>query len=330
MNLSGNRSRFAISSILQNAGAFSLAFFIAIAFQNCAPKGSEVEETPSKVSDGKVVPSDIDPKVLWYQPEFELSYGDVAKATLLSDLLRYQNLQGLLNIPETNYAIGIFGKTDRTRITYLSDRIKRVVGPDSTTPTDLYAANLGAANFFERLARLQVGDNATATQLAKYTDPRIGEIVTVQYGTLGVIGRIGTLVHEARHSDCTGGVKTSSLNAYIKSYVKTTQVSTEITGTCGHFHNICPPDSDYAGQLACDTHLWGSFAVGGMFSLLIDSKCTNCSEDEKNQGMIDAQDQLSRVTQIDRLTDKTNPAPWPDMTHSLEHIEDETPIQSVN
>ena len=70
---------------------------------------------------------------------------------------------------------------------------------------------------------------------------------------LPIAYRQGILVHEARHSDCTGGVTEADLDI-----ARTAQSMEEFTTTfpkmeCGHFHTICPSDmEDVGGLAACD------------------------------------------------------------------------------
>jgi hypothetical protein len=72
--------------------------------------------------------------------------------------------------------------------------------------------------------------------------------------------RQAILLHEARHSDCTGGLAASDigdLRAGTKSFEGR---------PCGHTHVICPPGHDaYSGKPACDNESWGAYRVGEVF-----------------------------------------------------------------
>lgn len=272
---------------------------------------------------------------LWYEPTFASSFTNQNLKNLIrSDLLRYQNFEGLGNISTTSYVVPVFGRNKQTRLNFLSDRVKIFEGiPEGANPSDyenILAANIGAMSFLAREAWLQVGRTDVAATLSDYQDPRNGVILAPQYHLLGPMGRISTLVHEARHSDCTGGVKTSLVNSYIRANISGAQPNAPYTSACLHLHNACPAGHDLEGISACDTHLWGAYAIGAMFSLLVDTKCENCTDEEKAEAALDSQDQFDRVLRFDEITDRENPAPYPDMNHSLIREEDEAPIRSAN
>ncbi len=75
-----------------------------------------------------------------------------------------------------------------------------------------------------------------------------------------------TLVHEARHSDCTGGLseddltivrKVRSLKEFMERYPNL---------ACGHIHVNCPEGHPLAGIPACDRHPWGAYSVDAIYS----------------------------------------------------------------
>ncbi len=77
--------------------------------------------------------------------------------------------------------------------------------------------------------------------------------------------RQGVLIHEARHSDCTGGIRPSDI-ALLKRYTSYLQVSEEFPRKeCGHLHSLCPRGHDLAALPACDVAPWGSYEVEHYF-----------------------------------------------------------------
>ena len=121
------------------------------------------------------------------------------------------------------------------------------------------------------------------------------------------IVRQSTLIHEARHSDCTGGIKRSVLDDLLKGIFPE-------NSSCGHLHVKCPAGHDYAGYMACDKGAWGAYAVEAVYGSVISKTCTNCSETEKQIALISALDSVSRVLVLDdMLAGRLGP---PDMTSS--------------
>ena len=73
------------------------------------------------------------------------------------------------------------------------------------------------------------------------------------------------LIHEARHSDCTGGLTQDDLD-----------IARSVTGShdfdkrfqakaCGHLHTYCPADHAFHGLHACDSESWGAYTIGAEF-----------------------------------------------------------------
>ena len=82
--------------------------------------------------------------------------------------------------------------------------------------------------------------------------------------------RLGTLVHEARHSDGRG---TAS----------------------GFLHAICPAGHRLAGYAACDRNSNGPYSVGAQFELMSLQNCKACSESDKELLNKMAADSYDRV-----------------------------------
>jgi hypothetical protein len=73
------------------------------------------------------------------------------------------------------------------------------------------------------------------------------------------------LVHEARHSDCTGGIDEAALD--IARHASTSRMFTREfpRRQCGHLHVYCPR-GPHAGLAACDEDPWGAYAIGAVFA----------------------------------------------------------------
>lgn len=87
------------------------------------------------------------------------------------------------------------------------------------------------------------------------------------------IRRLETLVHEARHGDGEGRNVTFP-------------------------HSLCPSDSDYAGQYACDIAANGGYRTGALFLEAAIASCTSCSEKEIEILKVLLADKLSRVVNL--------------------------------
>ncbi len=74
--------------------------------------------------------------------------------------------------------------------------------------------------------------------------------------------RQAILLHEARHSDCTGGLSTADLNALRSAQNDDDTDKLVATMHCGHLHVKCPAGHDFAGIAACDHESWGAYTVG--------------------------------------------------------------------
>ena len=122
--------------------------------------------------------------------------------------------------------------------------------------------------------------------------------------------RQSILVHEARHSDCTGGITAAEIESFLKKGVI-------LNSQCGQLHVMCPKGHDLEGFPACDGAAWGAYAIGGIFSATIAKTCSNCTEDEKQAAYADAVESYSRVLVIEDMIN--GKAGKPDMSSSGLH-----------
>jgi hypothetical protein len=74
-----------------------------------------------------------------------------------------------------------------------------------------------------------------------------------------------TLIHESRHSDCTGGISRQDL-AEIRLWGGEDPLARLPTKTCGHLHSRCPEGHSLQGLLACDDHPWGSYSIEALYA----------------------------------------------------------------
>jgi hypothetical protein len=116
--------------------------------------------------------------------------------------------------------------------------------------------------------------------------------------------RISTLIHEARHSDCTGGLNPVDLELVSKGGVPENH--------CGHSHVLCPEESDYANLYACDGHLWGAYGIEYLYHRALDQNCKNCDEETRQIARISANDTYLRI--LNRQDINNQQAPLPNMS----------------
>jgi hypothetical protein len=88
--------------------------------------------------------------------------------------------------------------------------------------------------------------------------------------------RISFLIHEARHSDCTGGLSSQDLEKVMRGQPIANRL-------CGYEHILCPTGHKYAGVGACEDIPWGSYAVETSFLAAVLVNCTNCSGIESQE-----------------------------------------------
>ncbi|MGK5090132.1 hypothetical protein WDW86_21490 [Bdellovibrionota bacterium FG-2] len=121
--------------------------------------------------------------------------------------------------------------------------------------------------------------------------------------------RLGTLIHEARHSDCTGGFDEQDV-AEIKSGYRYHPRN----NACGHFHTKCPPGNDFAGLKVCDDHPWGAYSIAAVYFLAVAESCSNCTQLQKQWARAFYVDSAARVQRFpDMMRGKLGP---PDMSSS--------------
>ncbi len=222
----------------------------------------------------------------------------------------------------------IFGGNDSAAVeSYLKERVHWIVSSKkdldqsvvslsnalgaSDAHPQVVATNIGAAIWFSALlsgepaAAIQIGSDLVEVHSTRAGVIQLGEAYSSQLSD--PLLRISTLVHEARHSDCTGGVSKQDL-ALLKAG------KDPIRKDCGHLHADCPPGHPYAGFPACDDHAWGAYAVEADYMATVAKYCQNCSDKDKKVATIVFADAASRVLDLEGLL--SGNAGAPDMTSS--------------
>jgi hypothetical protein len=219
---------------------------------------------------------------------------DLANRNLVDDSgLAYENYLTGQSIAK------IFGGTSNENVNeYLDTRLHYYVGDEDTgslNPPDLdekpwnkgelnlnqdstAKGTLGAFNYGMSLWMDAILSNTSASftlngKTEPIDSPRVGIVVLGPGYTDVVQGddghfyrlpmefRLSLLVHEARHSDCTGGMNQAQINT-VKAFTNSTQyIEYFQNGTCGHMHTICPPSHEFHGLAACDLQAWGAYAI---------------------------------------------------------------------
>jgi len=203
------------------------------------------------------------------------------------DILNYLNtrVSYFAVASELQVSPGAFGPSD----------IGRLLGQlASTSDAQVIALNVGAQLWIEGLAentpvtftvKGQVSEpvmvNSSRTGLViladGYTDKALaddGSIVTIP-----PLFRQTVLMHEARHSDCTGGLNEEDL-PNIRAAIQAQDGSALHSALhgCSHSHVICPTGHSYEGLPACDMESWGAYKVGAVFA---EAYIANMNEDDR-------------------------------------------------
>ncbi len=123
----------------------------------------------------------------------------------------------------------------------------------------------------------------------------------------------GVLLHEARHSDCTGGLWRSDLERIV--------AGDDPRGlACAHLHVLCPEEHEFAGLYACDAEAWGAYSVNLIYASGLASHCQDCSLQEQVVAEAAAADAATRLLlDVDAMLDGRLGAP--DMTSTAQVVD---------
>lgn len=256
----------------------------------------------------------------------ELSSSEAQKVSQDTSMIQSLELDG----SKVKYFSDIFSGTDAASVEhYLSERVHWIVsakkdidrtvvnlssslanGLETSNP-QVVATNIGAAIWFSAIASgnpaagMQIGQDLVEIHSTRAGVIQLGDAYSSDLAD--PLLRISTLVHEARHSDCTGGVSKQDLDLLKAG-------KDPIRKDCGHLHADCPAGHPYAGYPACDDHPWGAYAVEADYMAAVAKYCLNCSAQDKKIATVVFADAASRVLDLDGLLAGKYGAP--DMTSS--------------
>lgn len=200
----------------------------------------------------------------------------------------------------------IFGGTRSADVArYFDERVNYIIsettdvqsrlveGEASALPTDnaIFARNPSASLWYvskinePRDVRFEVNNSQVDITSSRIGVMQIGDAFVDSETAL----QAATLVHEARHSDCTGGALASDLRR-----IENGQAPSNLL--CGHLHGECPAGHVYEGTFGCDTRPWGAYIVDLVYSLAVSETCATCSEADRQAAEINALDVIQRPT----------------------------------
>jgi hypothetical protein len=222
--------------------------------------------------------------------------------------------------PDPSFA-QIFGGTSGSDvIQYLEERV-HYLGSDPDQKDGLYAYNY-SPSFLAWLYERDIlqKPNAHPTQVT-FENIRI-DITSTRIGFIAIgpvytdpsttwVDRLDTLVHEARHSDCSAMPNSQDLTAYgTGQYLNMSPEGLK----CALVHMPCPKGHPLVGQLACDAQDWGAYTVGYVFSKSVYHSCSTCTEKDRQAGLATATDDFSRLFDDVQQRLLTHTAGVPDMS----------------
>ena len=219
----------------------------------------------------------------------------------------------------------IFGGNDSAAVVnYLNERVNyilaektspwsRLIVPSGALSRNLqvYASNQSVLYWYMDQYYSEMGGAKfnISNQPVEIDSSRIG---AVQLGDIFVssdaITRAITLVHEARHSDCpTGAVLSDIINFAEKG-------SSPQNKQCGQLHSSCLPG------YSCDSFPWGAYAIDYIYSLAIYETCSNCTETQKQEALVNANQVQQSAYDIEATLDGMHGPP--DMKNSTQVRDD--------
>jgi hypothetical protein len=176
------------------------------------------------------------------------------------------------------------------------------------------ATNIGTAAWLAAIGRKRPISFFVNNSAVPVTDPRIGIVQLAEGYTnfagsgrpMNALARTAVLVHEARHSDCTGGLKERDV-------LNLTIGQPPENRSCGHLHTICTA-GDYANLPACDGREWGAYAMGWLYANEFAKSCENCTEAMLQTAAVVAIDSLQRIEKSTQIAMRQGTLPPPDLS----------------
>jgi hypothetical protein len=274
-----------------------------------------------------------------YKPIFDGSLEPAQKTLIQKDLIALNALK--FKAAKLDRFSSIFADPNNGGIlNYLSVRMKILVGADAqvfeeNSPSEfassqtenfsqneakkafMTAQNLGTLLWYNRVIKekpIFLKGSAQNYEVKSMHDGVImfldGYLTTLRNRS-GVQQRISspaTLIHEARHSDCSVQLSSNQI-----AEIHSTKDILKGDLHCGHLHVACPVEHPLAGLNACDNDYWGAYSVSGYFSQMVEVACENCSTEDIAVAKMAKLDSLSRVLPV--LSNQNSPFPAPNMSH---------------
>jgi hypothetical protein len=114
--------------------------------------------------------------------------------------------------------------------------------------------------------------------------------------------RQNVLLHEARHSDCTGGISREQIST-----VRAARSMSRLPIACGHTHINCP-SGPLKGLPACDAERFGAYTVGATYiAATIDGQTDEISRKILQMTLIDLQSRFIESSSNPSLPDEQEP-----------------------
>jgi hypothetical protein len=309
--------------------ASTLGFWGGMAFAVAALSSCQLEKTTAIEHEGEVSTK--------MNVTLDRSVSVEERSLLVSDMYKLMKLD-LQVRPQTYFDKTFAGVDADSVIRYLNTRVHYVI-PASValesrlgffhdalaarrwaTSSQIYtmAVNVGTALWYESLADgsgklgFKIDENLVPLDSSRVGIIQLGQGYTLKdkgHYAFPQFARISTLIHEARHSDCTGGITRGDIDLIRQGEFPEHR-------ECGHLHSRCPVGHNYEGAYACDQEAWGAYAVQGVFTASLVKNCANCSEAEQKVALAVFSDAISRVIPLDDML--AGKLGNPDMSSSAE------------
>lgn len=138
-------------------------------------------------------------------------------------------------------------------------------------------------------------------------DSKVVQIGT-DFGKYFPLYGLSLLVHEARHSDCEGGLPAADLSRW-KNSTDLKELSYSLAkSTCGYSHSMCPAGTLNAGKMNCDTSIKGPYTYQYVFNRALVKACENCTFAEKALLQVFALEATSKMPLTPALSTLVNDA----------------------
>jgi|GEM_PF-3467725 len=196
------------------------------------------------------------------------------------------------------------GRNASDLLSYLNERLRYVgFDPDSSHDRSFYGVNFSMSwleYIFKRdylgHPNARIDREKFENQIIPIESPRAGFFAlggAYNERDSNLIDRLDTWIHEARHSDCPHLPIGQDFKFYGGSHYN--EMSQEAL-RCTQIHTYCPKGHVLSGELACDSHTWGAYTFGYVFSHSVYKYCARCSEKERQEALAVANDDFSRLS----------------------------------